>query len=67
MFSETSAFTRIAPIPKEDFRAQQLEEEESSVPELVANLGGTVDQLVTTLTSVQQHKNSQLEALRHTM
>lgn len=69
LFGGTSAFTRIAVTPKKNLHAQEFdpEEEQINVAELLADLGSTVTELVTTLKSVQQRKNVQLEELQHNM
>lgn len=70
LFSETSAFTRIAAVtPKKNLNAVEFEpeEEQSSVAELLADLGSTVTELGSTLKLVQQRKNAQLEELHNTM
>lgn len=70
LFSEMSAFTRIAAItPKKDLKEADSEPKEgqSNVTELLADLGKTVSELVSTLKLVQQHKDAQLEVLHNTM
>ncbi|XP_053182253.1 sperm-associated antigen 5-like [Scomber japonicus] len=70
LFSETSAFTRIAAItPKKNLNAVEFEpeEEQSNVAELLADLGGTVTELVSTLKLLQQRKKTQLEELHNTI
>ena len=75
MFSETSAFTRIAALtPKQNMDAVAVEEEEkeeeeeqSSVTELLSGLGSTVTELISTLKTVQQRKDAQLRELHSTM
>uniref|UniRef100_A0A8C9X9D0 Si:dkey-25o16.4 n=1 Tax=Sander lucioperca TaxID=283035 RepID=A0A8C9X9D0_SANLU len=66
LFSETSAFTRIAVTPKKNFGAVESEPEEedqSSMAELFAGLGSTVTELLSTLKLLRQHKDAQLEEL----
>ncbi|XP_023151061.2 sperm-associated antigen 5 [Amphiprion ocellaris] len=69
--SQTSAFTRIAAVtPKKNLNAAKFEPEEeqqSSVAELLADLGSTVTELVGTLKLVQQRKDAQLEELHSTV
>ncbi|XP_040003176.1 sperm-associated antigen 5 [Xiphias gladius] len=71
LFSGTSAFVRIAAItPKKNLKAVEFEPEEddqSSVAELLIDLGSTVTELVSTLKLVKQHKDAQLEELHHTI
>lgn len=70
MFSETSAFTRIAAVnPKQNLDAVNVEEEveQSSVAELLSGLGCTVKELVSMLKLVQQRKDTQLQELHNTM
>ncbi|XP_038569125.1 sperm-associated antigen 5 [Micropterus salmoides] len=71
LFSETSAFTRIAAVtPKKNLNAVQFEpeeEEQSSMTELFADLGSTVTELISTLKLVQQRKDAQLEELHNTI
>ncbi|XP_062282083.1 uncharacterized protein LOC133986271 [Scomber scombrus] len=70
LFSETSAFTRIAAItPKKNLNAVEFEpeQEQSNVAELLADLGGTVTELVSTLKLLQQRKKAQLEELHNTI
>lgn len=71
LFSETSAFTRIAAVtPKKDLKAAEFETEEdeqSSLAKLFAGLDSTVTELISTLKLVQQHKDAQLEELCNTM
>lgn len=71
LFSETSAFTRIAVItPKKNLNAVEFEPEEdeqTSVAELLADLGSTVTELVSTVNLVRQRKDAQLEELHNTM
>ncbi|XP_063324658.1 sperm-associated antigen 5-like isoform X1 [Pelmatolapia mariae] len=67
LFSETSAFTRIAAItPKKNMSKVEIqpeEEEQSHLAELLTSLGSTVTELVGTLKLVQQHRDAQLEEL----
>ncbi|KAM4603347.1 uncharacterized protein ACJ7VT_018064 [Polymixia lowei] len=68
LLSKTSAFTRIAPLTpkKSDTNAEaDLEEDRSNVVELLADLGDTISELVSTLKLVQQHKDTQLEELHN--
>ncbi|XP_041839974.1 sperm-associated antigen 5 [Melanotaenia boesemani] len=70
LFSETSAFTRIAPPnPKENLIAVEVEEDEeqSSVTELLSGLGSTVTELTGMLKLVQRHKDAQLQELHSTI
>ncbi|XP_008303672.1 sperm-associated antigen 5 [Stegastes partitus] len=71
LFSTTSAFTRIAAItPKKNLNAIESEpeaEQQNSVAELLADLGSTVTELVSTLKLVQQRKDAQLEELHTTI
>lgn len=71
LFSETSAFTRIAVItPKQNLNAVEFEPEEdeqTSVAELLADLGSTVTELVNTMNLVRQRKDAQLDELKNTM
>lgn len=67
LFSETSAFTRIAAItPKKNTSTVEIqpeEEEQSGLAELLTGLGNTVTELVGTLKLVQQRRDAQLEEL----
>ncbi|XP_029013968.1 sperm-associated antigen 5 [Betta splendens] len=67
LFSETSAFTRIAVItPKKNVNAVELgpeEDEHTSAAELLADLSSTVAELVDTVNLVRQRKDAQLEEL----
>uniref|UniRef100_A0A3Q3BT58 Sperm associated antigen 5 n=1 Tax=Haplochromis burtoni TaxID=8153 RepID=A0A3Q3BT58_HAPBU len=67
LFSETSAFTRIAAItPKKNMSTVEIhpeEEEQSHLAELLTGLGSTVTELVSTLKLVQQRRDAQLEEL----
>uniref|UniRef100_A0A3Q1EGB6 Sperm associated antigen 5 n=1 Tax=Acanthochromis polyacanthus TaxID=80966 RepID=A0A3Q1EGB6_9TELE len=66
LFSQTSAFTRIAAVtPKKNLNAE--EEQQSSVAELLADLDSTVTELVRTMKLVQQRKDAQLEELHSTV
>lgn len=72
MFSETSAFTRIAAVtPKKNLKEAEFEPEEaqqqSNVAELLADLSTTVARLVSTIKLVQQHKDADLEELHNTL
>ncbi|XP_056223916.1 sperm-associated antigen 5 [Seriola aureovittata] len=71
LFSEMSAFTRIAAVtPKKNLNAVEFEPEEedqSSVAELLVDLGSTVTELASTLKLVQQRKDAQLEELHNTI
>ncbi|XP_059197703.1 sperm-associated antigen 5 [Centropristis striata] len=71
LFSETSAFTRIAAVtPKKNLNAVESEPEEddqSSMAELFADLSSTVTELTSTLTLLRQRKDAQLEDLHNTV
>ncbi|KAM6940685.1 sperm-associated antigen 5 [Xenentodon cancila] len=70
LFSETSAFTRIAVVvPKQNLDAADNEEveEQSGVAELLSGLGCTVKELVSMLKLVQQRKDAQLQELQNTI
>ncbi|XP_078138674.1 sperm-associated antigen 5 [Centroberyx gerrardi] len=70
LFSGTSAFTRIAAVtPKKNLSEAEFEreQEQSNVAELLADLGNTVSELVSTLKLVKQHKDAQLEELHNTI
>ncbi|KAI3353100.1 hypothetical protein L3Q82_019669, partial [Scortum barcoo] len=71
LFSETSAFTRIAAVtPKKNQSTVEFEPEEdeqSSVADLFADLSGTVAELISTLKLVRQRKDAQLEELHNTI
>ncbi|KAF1395350.1 hypothetical protein PFLUV_G00010610 [Perca fluviatilis] len=70
LFSETSAFTRVAITPKKNFSAVEFEPEEddqSSMAELFAGLGSTVTELIGTLKLLRQRKDAQLEELHNTI
>uniref|UniRef100_A0A3B4FVT3 Sperm associated antigen 5 n=1 Tax=Pundamilia nyererei TaxID=303518 RepID=A0A3B4FVT3_9CICH len=64
LFSEMSAFTRIAAItPKKNMSTVEIEpeeEEQSHLAELLTGLGSTVTELVSTLKLVQQQKNAEV-------
>lgn len=66
-----SAFTRIAAVtPKKNVNSAELdpeEEEQSSLTKLLAGLGSTVTELVSTLKLVRQRKDAELEELQSTM
>ncbi|XP_018517099.1 sperm-associated antigen 5 [Lates calcarifer] len=69
LFSETSAFTRVLAVtPKKNLTSEfePEEEDQSSVAELLVDLGGTVTELVSTLKLLRQRKDAQLEEL-HTI
>ncbi|TNN89454.1 Sperm-associated antigen 5 [Liparis tanakae] len=71
VFSETSAFTRIATVtPKKTLNSVEFkseEDEQSSVAELFADLGGTVSELIGTVKLLQQQTDAQLEELHSTI
>lgn len=71
MFSETSAFTRIAAVtPKKTLKAAELETEEDeqrSFAKLFTGLDSTVTELINTMNLVRQHKDAQVEELCNTM
>ncbi|XP_042340237.1 sperm-associated antigen 5 [Plectropomus leopardus] len=70
LFSETSAFTRIAAVtPKKNLNAVEFEPEDdqSSLAELLAGLGSTVTELVSTLKLLRQCKDAQLEEMHNTI
>uniref|UniRef100_A0A3Q3MPT7 Sperm associated antigen 5 n=1 Tax=Mastacembelus armatus TaxID=205130 RepID=A0A3Q3MPT7_9TELE len=71
LFSEMSAFTRVTAItPKKHLQALEFEpegDEQSSVAELLADLGSTVTELGSTLKRLQQQKDIQLEELNNTI
>lgn len=71
LFSEMSAFTRIAAItPKKNMSTVEIqpeEEEQSHLAELLTGLGSTVTELVSTLKLVQQRRDAQLEELHGQM
>ncbi|XP_068445557.1 sperm-associated antigen 5 [Clinocottus analis] len=71
VFSATSAFTRIATVtPKKNLNSVEFnpgEDEQSSVAELLADLGSTVSELTSTVKLLQQRKDAQVEELRNTV
>ncbi|XP_037329062.2 sperm-associated antigen 5 isoform X2 [Pungitius pungitius] len=71
LFSETSAFTRITAVtPKKNLSQVEFEPEEdeqSSVGELLADLGSTVSELISTRKLLQQRKDAELEQLHTTI
>lgn len=71
LFSETSAFTRIAAVtPKKNVNAVEFkpkDDEQSSLAKLLAGLDGTVTELISNVQLVRQRKDAQLEELRNTM
>ncbi|XP_070846965.1 sperm-associated antigen 5 [Chaetodon trifascialis] len=71
LFSESSAFVRIAAVtPKKPLSAAEFEPEEdeqSGVTDLFASLDSTVTELISTLKSVRQRKDAQLEELHDTI
>ncbi|XP_034543735.1 sperm-associated antigen 5 [Notolabrus celidotus] len=71
LFSETSAFTRIAAItPKKSLNAVEVEpeaDEQSSEAELFADLSSTVTELVNNLKLLRERKDAQLEELHRTV
>ncbi|XP_060940423.1 sperm-associated antigen 5 [Limanda limanda] len=72
LFSEKSAFIRIAAFtPKKGLRAvvefEAEEDDQSSVAELLADLGSTVTELISTLKLVQGRKDAELEELHNTI
>lgn len=71
LFSETSAFTRIAAVtPKKNQSAVEFEpedDEQSSMTDLFADLSGTVAELINTLNLVRQLKDDQLKELHNTI
>lgn len=71
LFSETSAFTRIAAVtPKKNVNAVEFkpkEDEQSSLAKLLAGLDGTVTELISNVKLVRQRKDAQLEELHNTM
>ncbi|XP_076003958.1 sperm-associated antigen 5 [Genypterus blacodes] len=74
MFSETSAFTRIAAVtPKKaskeadgEFEPEE-QQQQSDVAALLADLSSTVTRLVCTVTMVQQRKDAQLDERHNTV
>lgn len=71
LFSETSAFTRIAAVtPKKHLNAVEVqpeEDEQSSLLKLVAGLDDTVTELISNLKLLRQRKDAQLEEQRNIM
>ncbi|KAF7667588.1 hypothetical protein LDENG_00055380 [Lucifuga dentata] len=70
LFSESSAFTRIAAVtPKKNVNESdcEVEEEQNSLAKLLADLVNTVTELVSTIKLVQQHKDAQLQELHNTV
>uniref|UniRef100_UPI0037E80108 sperm-associated antigen 5 n=1 Tax=Semicossyphus pulcher TaxID=241346 RepID=UPI0037E80108 len=71
LFSETSAFTRIAAVtPKKNLNADAFEPEEDeprSEAELFADLSGTVTELMSNLKLLRERKDAQLEELHGTI
>lgn len=67
LFSETSAFTRITAVTPKKNLTVEFEDEQSSVAELFADLGGTVTELISTLKLLRQRKDAQLEEMHNTM
>ncbi|XP_033986368.1 sperm-associated antigen 5 [Trematomus bernacchii] len=67
LFSETSAFTRITPRKKSNAAEFDPEEVQSSVVELLVDLGSTVTELISNTKLLQQRKDAQLEELHHTI
>ncbi|XP_035039410.2 sperm-associated antigen 5 [Hippoglossus stenolepis] len=72
LFSEKSAFTRIAAFtPKKSLRAvvefEPEEDDQSNVAELLADLGSTVTELISALKLVQERKDAELEELHNTI
>ncbi|XP_034755324.1 sperm-associated antigen 5 isoform X2 [Etheostoma cragini] len=69
LFSETSAFTRIAITPKKNFSTVfgPEEDDQSSMAELFVGLGSTVTELISTLKLLRQRKDAQLEELHNTI
>ncbi|KAM9399859.1 uncharacterized protein ACWYII_031817 isoform 1-T2 [Salvelinus alpinus] len=65
--SETSAFTRLAPITPKKCQVVPPEEEQSSVVELLADLANTVSELSSTITQLRQSKDTEQEALNNTI
>ncbi|XP_061778920.1 sperm-associated antigen 5 [Nerophis lumbriciformis] len=65
VFSGKSAFTRVGVTPKkkEEFEPEE-EEQQSSALELLAHLSNTITELVSTLKTVQQHKDARVEELQ---
>lgn len=71
LFSETSAFRRVAVVtPKKNLDQVEFdpeEDEQSCVGELLADLGNTVSELISTRKLLQQCKDAELEQLHTTM
>lgn len=71
LFSDTSAFTRIAGVTAkqsvEAVEAESEDEEQSSLAKLLAGLDATVAELISSLKLVQQRKDDQLETLQSTV
>ncbi|XP_058497551.1 sperm-associated antigen 5 [Solea solea] len=71
LFSEKSAFTRIAAVtPKKNVNAAEIEpveDDESGVAELVVDVSSTVAELISTLKVLQQRRDAQLEELHNTI
>ncbi|KAM7009700.1 sperm-associated antigen 5 [Tautogolabrus adspersus] len=70
LFSQTSAFTRIAITPKKNLNAVEFEPEEdeqSSEAELFADLSSTVTELVSNITLLRERKEAHLQELHHTI
>lgn len=71
LFSESSAFTRIAAVtPKKKFNTAEFkpeEDDQTDVAELLADLGSTVTELVNNVNLLRQHKDAQLEKLHDTL
>ncbi|XP_020484270.2 sperm-associated antigen 5 [Labrus bergylta] len=71
LFSQTSAFTRIAAVtPKKILNAVEFEPEEdeqSGEAELFADLSGTVTELISNITLLRERKEAQLEELHNTI
>ncbi|KAK1886504.1 Sperm-associated antigen 5 [Dissostichus eleginoides] len=70
LFRETSAFTRIAAVtPRKKSNAAEFdpEKDQSSVAELLVDLGSTVTELFSNTKLLQQRKDAQLEELHHTI
>uniref|UniRef100_A0A8C7K0X7 Sperm-associated antigen 5 n=2 Tax=Oncorhynchus kisutch TaxID=8019 RepID=A0A8C7K0X7_ONCKI len=65
--SETSAFTRLAPITPKKCQVVPPEEQQSSVVELLADLANTVSELSSTITQLRQSKDTEQEALNNTI
>ncbi|XP_076585034.1 sperm-associated antigen 5 [Chaetodon auriga] len=71
LFSASSAFVRIAAVtPKRHLSAAEFEleeDEQNGVTDLFAGLDSTVTELISTLESVRQRKDAQLEELHNTI